>query len=101
LGDYDKVGNFDTLFYPPPYNFRARAIAPPENYYDAARMGLGCSGAACTCGGKCSGIAGLLDDVNWVNVAVFAVGAAILWNGLKGAARKKRSAALVRRVRGH
>jgi hypothetical protein len=95
VGDYDKVGSYASLFYTPPYNFMIPGKPPAENYYSAERMGLGCA----DCGGTCGGLGGVLDNVNWSYVAVYAIGGYILWRGLADARRRNRSRAAARRVK--
>jgi hypothetical protein len=71
LGTYDRVGNYDWMFYPPPYEFAdpAKLKAPPQFYAPARTMGLGCGGG-CSCGGVCTksqpqiGL-GLFDSADW------------------------------------
>lgn len=110
MGDYDRVSNWNWLYYPPPYAFanpnRPQPKAPPEFYAPAATMGLGCGG----CGGKCASCSapglGLFDtglDVSgwglgeWAVVAgAVVVGAAVFGKG-KRTVRTRRA---IRRVKG-
>lgn len=52
IGDYDRTGNWEWEYYPPPYDF----LAPPDSVAMPAPVlavrGVGCGGD-CSCGGAC------------------------------------------------
>jgi hypothetical protein len=101
LGDMLQVKPFDSLYYPPPYNFETPGFTvPAENYYNASRMGLGCGGSSCSCGGGCGGgLSALFDNSDPTTWAIVGVAAVVLFFGLRDAAKKKRSQAAIRRVK--
>lgn len=69
IGDYEKTGNWEWEYYPPPYDFlapRDSAAMPPPHL----QRGIGCGGDSCNCGGTCGGSSGIglfdsMDFTTW------------------------------------
>lgn len=101
MGDYDRVANWNWMYYPPPYGFanpkRPTPKAPPEFYAPAATMGLGCGSCSGNCGGGCGRPPGLGDDSGTIlgvpgaqllQYVAIGIGAWFLYGAVKGAGRR-------------
>jgi hypothetical protein len=85
IGDYEKTGNWQWEYYPPPYDFLrpADSVAMPPPVLGGASVvprspGLSCGGG-CSCGGTCGGGKGhshgtaglgLFDSMDWTTWGV-------------------------------
>jgi hypothetical protein len=109
IGDYEKTGNWEWEYYPPPYDF----LAPRDSAAMPApilQRGVGCGGDSCNCGGTCGGAPaagmGLFDSMDFTTWGVgewgtIAVGAYIVISLFNDAGRATRTIrkATRRRVR--
>ena len=118
IGDYEKTGNWQWEYYPPPYDFLRPADSapmPPWVLGGASVVpkspGLGCGGD-CGCGGTCGGGGhdhaglGLFDSMDWTTWGAgewtaMAIGAYVLLSIIgdtrRGVARTKSAGQAFRR----